>query len=203
MQNALVAVLLEPTALVVLTGAAGVGKTSVLAAALAGVSDPWLQVVQLDGAECGLDESFKALFAGTHHEAQPPGAPQRRMVLVADQAETLPAGTFAYLDLLSRMPGREAAVQLLIVGRPEFRYSIDGPVADRFQAAAPVHLTLAPLSEQDAWDLFHHRVSPVHGQQSARRLVSMLLERSGGVPGRFDEMLRAAVAGGVLEGAPG
>ena len=203
MHNALVAALLEPSAIIVLTGAAGLGKTSVLTAALASIADPLLQVVQLDDAECGMDESFKALFTAARHEALRPGMPQRRMVLVADQAETLPPGAFAYLDLLTRMPGKDASVQLVIVGRPEFRHSIDGPVADRFQDAAPVHLVLSSLSEQDAWDLFHYRVSSIYAQRSVRRLVMMLLERCDGVPGRFDEALRAAITGGLLEGAPG
>ncbi len=202
-QNALVAALLEPSALVVLTGAAGLGKTTILAAALAGVSNPWLQVIQLDGGECGMDESFEALFAVARHEAQRPSLHQRRMMLVADQAETLPSGTFAFLELLTRMPGKDAAVQLVIVGRPEFGCHVDSRVAHRFQDAAPVCLVVAPLSEQDAWDLFHHRVSSVYTQRSVRRLVMMLLERSGGLPGRFDDMLKAAVASGLLEGTPG
>ena len=201
--NALVAALLEPASLIILTGAAGLGKSSVLASALASISDHLLDIIHLDDDECGMDESFKALFTAVSHETSRPGRAERRMVLVADQAETLPSGTFSYLELLTRMPGRHASVQLVIVGRPEFRNCIDGPVADRLQDAVPIHLVLSPLSEQDAWDLFHHRVSSVYAQQSVRRLVMLLLERSGGMPGRFDEVLRAAIAGGLLEGVPG
>lgn len=201
LQNALVAALLDPSALIVLTGAPGLGKTSVLAAALASVADPWLQVIQLDDTECGFEDSFKLLFTAARQDGRRQDLPERRILLVADQAETLPSGTFAYLELLTRMPGKDASVQLVIAGRPEFQRSIDGLVADRFQDAAPVHLVLPPLSEQDAWDLFHHRVSSAHARRSARRLVMMLLERSGGVPGRFDAMLQAAVASGLLKGA--
>jgi len=200
--NALVAALLEPSALILLTGAAGLGKTSVLAAAIESISNPSMHVIQLDKDECGMDESFKLLFTAAGHEASRPGLPERRMVLVADQAETLSSGTFSYLELLTRMPGKHASVQLVIVGRPEFRHCIDGPVADRFQEAVPIHLVLSPLSDQDAWDLFHHRVSSVYARQSVRRMIMMLLERSGGVPGRFDEVLKAAITSGLLEGAP-
>jgi len=201
--NALVAALLEPAALIVLTGAAGLGKTSVLTAALESVSDPLMQVIQLDGDECGMDQSFEALFNAARCEARRPGLSGRRIVLVADQAETLSPGVFGYLELLTKMPGKDALVQLLIVGRPKFQDCIDHPVAGRFQDAASVHLVLAPLSEQDAWSLFHHRVSPVHASRSMRRVVMMLLERSGGVPSRFDQALQAAVAGGLLQGALG
>jgi len=201
--NALVAALLEPTALIVLTGAAGLGKTSVLTAALESVSDPLMQVIPLDDGECGMDQSFEALFNAAHCGQRRLGLSGRRIVLIADQAETLPPGIFGYLELLTRMPGKDAPVQLIIVGRPKFQDCIDSPVADWLQDAASVHLVLAPLSEQDAWSLFHHRVSPVHAPGSMRRLVKMLLERSGGVPGRFDQALQAAVADGLLEGALG
>ncbi len=200
--NALVTALLVPSALIVLTGAAGLGKTRVLAAALASIADPLLQVVRL-GADHGMDQSFKLLFGAGRYEEQRTGTSRSRMILVADQAETLPSGAFAYLELLTRMPGKDASVQLVISGRPEFRDCIDDVVADRFRTAVPVQIVLPPLSEQDAWDLFHHRVNSIYRQQSARRIVLMLLERSGGLPGRFDQALHAAVAGGLLEAAPG
>lgn len=202
MHDALVTALLVPSALIVLTGAAGLGKTSVLAAALASIADPLLQVVRL-GADHGMDQSFKLLFSAGRYEERRAGASTSRMILVADQAETLPSGAFAYLELLTRMPGKDAMVQLVIVGRPEFRDCIDDAVADRLQTAAPVHMVLPPLSEQDAWDLFHYRVNSIYRQQSVRRMVLMLLQRSGGLPGRFDQALSAAVAGGLLEAAPG
>jgi hypothetical protein len=60
---------------------------------------------------------------------------------------------------------------------------------------------LSALSEQDAWELFYRRVSSVHPLRSTRRVVTTLLERSGGLPGRFDQVLQAAVASGLLQGA--
>ena len=200
--DALVAALLVRSAPIVLTGAAGLGKTRVLAAALASIADPLLQVVRV-GGDHGMDQSFKVLFSNGRDEERRAGTSGRRTILVADQAETLPSGTFAYLELLTRMPGKDASIQLVIVGRPEFRDCIDDALAKRFQTAAPVHIVVPPLSEQDAWDLFHRRVSPAYGPRPVRRIVSMLLECSGGVPGRFDQALHAAVAGGLLEAAPG
>ena len=202
MHNALVAALLAPSALIVLTGDAGVGKTSVLTAALARISDPLLHTIAVNADESGFDQSFNVLFTSARLDERGSGRVERKIVLVADQAETLPSGTFAYLELLTRMPGKDASVQLLIVGRPEFREGIDNHVAERFQNAVPVHLMLSALSEQDAWELFHRRVSSVRGQRSVRRIIMMLLERCDGVPGRFDQAVQAAVADGLLQGAP-
>ena len=198
--NALVAAVLGPSALIVVTGAAALGKTSVLSAALASIAGPSLEIVQLDGVGSGMDRSFEALFAAARPETLRPGLPKRRVVLVADQAEALPPGGFTYLELLTRMPGKDASVQLIVVGRPEIEHGFERSASDLFQDTTPVHLVLPPLSEQDAWDLFHRRVGSIYAQQSIRRMVMMLLERCGGTPGRFDEALRAAVAGGLLEG---
>jgi len=205
--NALISALVNSSAPIVLQGGAGLGKTTVLAAALASVSDPLVQIVRLDGADGGMDESFRTLFGkkrqGHRWYGMAERRPERRIVLVADQAERLDPGAFAYLDLLARMPGKEALLQTLIVGRPACWEQFDGMVGERLSQALPVHLTLPPLSEQDAWDLFHHRVSSAHPLRSSRRLVTALLERSEGRPGRFDQVLRMAVATGLLPGVCG
>ncbi len=202
-QNALVAALLKSSELIVLTGKARFGKTTVLAAALACIADSSLEVIRLDDLEGGMEDAFQTLFTTVQQAPGRRQAPERRIVLVTDQAETMPTGTLEYLELLTRMPGKGAAVQLVIVGRPEFWECIGGPAVDRLREAVPVHLALSSLSEQDAWELFHHRVSPAHAHRSARKVVTTLMEGSGGSPGRFDQVLRRAVAAGILTGVPG
>lgn len=64
----------------------------------------------------------------------------------------------------------------------------------------PTCLALPALSEEDAWELFHHRVSPAPGLRSAAKLVATFLEQSEGLPGRFDAAVRAAIAVGLLQG---
>ncbi len=200
--NALVAALLDLSALIVLTGEAGFGKTTVLAAALSCISDPALQIIRLDDPECGVEDAFQTLFATAQFGSCQQQPFERRVVLVTDQAEAMLPGTLACLELLTRMPGKKALVQLVVVGRPEFLERLGGPDAKRLRKSVPAHFALSALSEQDAWELFYHRISSVHALRSARRLVATLLERSGGLPGRFDEALRMAVAAGLLKGVP-
>jgi len=200
--NALVAALLDLSTLIVLTGETGFGKTTVLAAALSCISDPALQIIRLDDPECGVEDAFQTLFATVRFGSCQRQPPERRVVLITDQAETMLPGTLACLELLTRMPGKEALVQLVVVGRPEFLGRLGDSEAKQLRELIPAHFALSPLSEQDAWELFYHRVSSAHALRSARRLVATLLERSGGLPGRFDEALRMAVATGLLKGVP-
>lgn len=201
-RDALAAAVSASSALVVLTGPAGCGKTTALASALSRVSDPSLQVVWPGDAALGMEEAFGTLFPAGAGRPPKRQAPERRAVLVTDGAETLPAEAVASIELLTRMPGRDAPVQWVVAGRPEFWRQMRGPVADRLRDAAP-SINLPGLSEADAWELFAHRVSAAHAMPSAPRLVSALMELSGGMPGRFDAAVRQAVAAGMLTGTAG
>ncbi len=198
--DTLVTALLDATRCIVLTAAAGLGKTTILTTALAHVSDPNLQVIRLDDAGSGMDDAFQTLFAPVRRRHLWRQPQKRRIVGVIDQAETMRPETVAYLELLTRMPGKEASVQWVTAGRSVSWDSPEGHAARWLREMDPVRLTLSALSEQDAWELFHHRVSSAHGMRSAPRLVATLLQQSGGLPGRFDAALQTAVAAGLLKG---
>ena len=201
-RDTLLAALLGTAPCVVLTGAAGLGKTTVLAAALSRIIGAERQVLRLDDAEGGAEEAFHVLFASTRHRLRRRPHRARRRVLVVDQVEARPPRSLAYLELLSRMPGKAVPIQWVVVGRSEPWNCLDGSTGAWLREASPACLTLSALSEQDAWELFHHRVSPTHNLRAASRLVAALLEQSEGLPGRFDAAVRAAVAAGLLQGIP-
>ena len=200
--DALLAALLGKAPCVLLTGAAGLGKTTVLAAALSCIAKPERQVLRLDDAEGGVEEVFHALFASSRHSAQRRPHSKRHLILVMDQVEAKPPGSFTYPELLSRMPGKAAAIQWVFVGRSEPWNGLDGPTAAWLHEASPACLALPALSEQDAWELFYHRVSSSGDLRSAAKLVATLLKQSEGLPGRFDAAITAAVAAGLLQGVP-
>ncbi len=200
--DALVAALLGMSPCVMLTGAAGLGKTTVLAAALSCIVEPDRQVFRLDDAEGGVEEAFHALFALDRQRPRRRRHAKRRLVLVVDQMEAKLPGSFTYLELFSRMPGKAALIQWVFVGRSEAWECLDGPASAWLREASPACLALPAFSEQDAWELFHHRVSPNCGLRSAAKLVASLRKQSEGLPGRFDAAVRAAVTSGLLQGVP-
>ena len=184
--EALLAALMGTSPCVVLTGAGGHGKTTVLAAALSRVAEPERRVLRLDDAESGIEEVFRMLFSSPRHLPQRRRHPKRRLVLVMDQVETKPPGSFTYPELLSRMPGKAVPIQWVFVGRSEPWAGLNGPAAAWLREASPACLALPALSEQDAWELFHYRINSGCGLRSAAKLVAALLEQSDGSPGRFD-----------------
>ena len=200
--DALLAALLGTSPCIVLTGAAGFGKTTVLAAALSCLDEPERQVLRLDDGEGGIEKAFDVLFASASQRLHRRPPTNRRFVLVMDQIGAKPPGSFASLELLSRMPGKAAPIQWVFVGRSEPWQCSDGPVAAWLREANPTCLTLSALSGKDAWELFHHRVSPACDLRSAAKLVAILLKQSDGSPGRFDTAVKAAIAAGLLQGNP-
>ena len=200
--DALLAALLGASPCVVLTGAAGLGKTTVLAAALSCLAEPELQVLRLDDKEGGIEAAFSVLFASSRQRPSRRLQHRRRLVLVMDQVDAKPPESFTYLELLSRMPGKAAPIQWVFAGRSEPWKCPDGAAAAWLREADPMCLALPALSEEDAWGLFHHRVSLAPGLGSAAKLVTILLEQSEGLPGRFDAAVRAAIAAGLLQGNP-
>lgn len=194
--------LLGASTCIVLTGAAGVGKTIVLAAALSCVAESGRHVLRLNDAQEGMEEAFRVLFTPARPRPHRRQRRDTRLVLVMDQVETGSPGSFAYLELLSRMPGKAASIQWVFAGRSEPWNCLDGAAAAWLREAGPACLTLPALSEQDAWELFHHRVGSTRGLRSAAKLVVTLLGQSEGLPGRFDAAVRAAVAAGLLQGVP-
>ena len=198
--DALLDALLSTSTCVVLTGAAGLGKTTILAAALSCIDQPGRQVVRLDDGQDGMEEAYRMLFTSARPRPYRRQSRDRRLVLVMDQVETRLPGSFAYLELLSRMPGKAAPIQWVFVGRSGPWDCVDAAAAAWLREASPACLTLPPLSEQDAWELFQHRVSSTFDARSAAKLVPSLLKQSGGLPGRFDAALRAAIAAGLLQG---
>ena len=200
--DALLAAFLGTSPCVVLTGAAGLGKTTVLAAALSCLDGSDGQVLRLDDEEGGIEEAFSVLFASTRQKPHRRPQTKRRFILVTDQMEAKPPGSFTSLELLSRMPGKAAPIQWVFVGRSIPWERPDGPAAAWLREANPTCLVLSALSEEDAWELFHHRVSSACGLRSAAKLVAALLKQSEGSPGRFDTAVKAAIAAGLLQGHP-
>ena len=201
-RDALLAALLGGSPCVVLTGAAGLGKTTVLAAVLSRLAEPERQVLRLDGREGGIEDAFSVLFASPRQRPYRRHEPRRRFVLVMDQLHATSPVNFTYLELLSRMPGKGAPIQWVFVGRSKPWECPDGAAAAWLREADPTCLALSALSMEDAWDLFRHRVNPGPGLRSAAKLVATLLKQSAGVPGRFDAAVKAAIAAGLLPGNP-
>ena len=196
--DALLAALRGMSPRVVLTGPAGVGKTTVLAAALSGIVGPERQVLRLDKAEDGIEKAFHMLFPSARQWSHRRRRSKQPLVLVMDQMEARLPGSLTYLELLSRMPGKTAPVQWIFVGRSGPWDCLDASAAAWLREASPTCLALPALSEQDAWELFRHRVSPSRNLRSTAKLVTALLEQSECSPGRFDAAVRAAITAGLL-----
>jgi general secretion pathway protein A len=190
--------LMQGTQFVCLTGAAGVGKTTMAVMLHDELSERSVRVHWVDGgggsgihlrtimsrflskpeADVGTEDVERLFDAMTAREA-----PDERLVLIIDDAQQLLPDALSYLRLLASV-AIERMPQIVFVGEPSF-----WDIADHagFRDLIPTRFELTPLSAQETGTIAGRLMS---ASNRARRPVleadalEVLAERSNGLPGR-------------------
>ena len=163
---ALVYGILENKGFVALSGEVGVGKTTVLRRALEYVAaaDPTLKVVEIANPLLGpaalAARIHRALGLDLDLAAGPDLEPLRtalgaltadggRLLLVIDEAQSLPAATLEFLRILSNLSGGgRALIQIVLSGQPELDATLDGGAQRALRQRIAVRARIAPLSRR-------------------------------------------------------
>jgi general secretion pathway protein A len=161
---ALVYGILENKGFVALSGEVGVGKTTVLRRALEYVAaaDPTLKVVEIANPLLGpaalAARIHRALDLDLDLAAGPDLEPLRvalcaltadggRLLLVIDEAQSLPPATLEFLRILSNLSGGgRALIQIVLSGQPELDATLDGGAQRALRQRIAVRARIAPLS---------------------------------------------------------
>ena len=210
----IVAGLISGTAVTVVTGPRGVGKTALVDAAVALLADQPLRVIRICSPE-GVPLSLSRLTAqvlgmmpdGLAKDDEmracelllspPDGA--RATVLVIDNAHAMQMDALRLLAMLSsskRLTGH--AVQMLLAGLPELSAALDSDGTPSLHGQAATRVALEPYSDLEARDFADHWLcragkaggAPPVFQDDALREI---LDRGGGLPGALGSILDAVL----------
>ena len=172
---------------VALVGEPGLGKSALLHGALARLRETGVRVAQFDApVRFGpLYEAFRGLAAGG------------RSVLAIDAAEVLPPRMLRYLGLKAkRALAAGRAVSVVLIGRPELADALARAEIAALAGAAPVVLSLAPFTSEEAVRYVEHRVMlsgyPTRQVMTARAL-RIIAQGSNGLPAQANRLLEVAV----------
>jgi general secretion pathway protein A len=164
--------------LVAITGAKGVGKTTLVRAYLARVAPPQLTPIVLWHAPRSFVEILALLahrFAGPvatddatallaqtqqglRHEAQQ----GRQVALIIDEAQHLPRETLEQLPLLMQgPPAQEPPLQLVLVGQPALQRHLRHRPLRRVAQRLGIRATIRPLTEAESLTYIRQRVAKV------------------------------------------
>jgi type II secretory pathway predicted ATPase ExeA len=207
--ESLVASLLGCVPLVALTGPAGVGKTTLVEAAIPLLTERSLRVIRIENpgaAPLSLDGLLSGVL-GMPAEAImseddaaracevllfPPDG-MRATVVMIDHAQTLQPDALRMLGMVSSQAGLSGhTVQILFIARCEFFDRLRDDAPGNLPGRITTRLALAPYSEQDARAFIDYRLGlPGDDLALSESALRAILERSGGLPGRINFNLDA------------
>ena len=211
---------------IVITGEASVGKTSVLREACARwgarVRAEWLElpgsapegflpaITRMFGGHAGDDGSRAERVAELVRTLAGVAENEKTPVLVLDDAHTLPSEMLAELArIVSAVANTKSALRVVVAGQPELDKRLDGTALHVLAGVVSVRARLVPLSVPDVRPYLNHRLAASGGDGErafSRRSARELHTVSRGVPGNIDaiasEAIRIARGTGAAQVAP-
>jgi len=209
--ESVVAALIGGTAVTVVTGPRGAGKTVLADAAVALLADQSLRVIRLRGQE-GVPLSLNRLLGQVLD--MPEGLPkddemracellfsppdgERATVLVVDDAHVAQPEALRLLGMASGSPRLTGhAVQLLLVGMPELSAALDGDGTWSLHGQAILRAALEPYTESAARGFVSHWLRHTGAAGTVPPTLKddalgEILDRGAGLPGALDGILDA------------
>lgn len=206
---------------IVITGDVGTGKTTLVHTLLRNLDARDMLVativttqlaeddlLQLVAANFGLTGNFSgkaALLGELESLFKQQAMQQRRVLLIVDEAQNLPARSVEELRMLSNfhMDGKPL-VQVFLLGQEEFRGTLlsEGFEQLRQRVIATYHLN--PLNEEETRTYIEHRLSLVGWQDVPRfddRVFSAIFDFCEGVPRRINNLCDRLLLFAFLEEA--
>ncbi len=204
---------------VVITGAPGTGKTTLIDDLLADASAGNFHVARLASAQLGADDllrmvgyAFGIVADGRekslllHRLAERFGANHRvgrRPLLIVDEAQGLSHDALEELRLLTNLrSGSDPLLQIFLVGQEELREMVNSPVLEQLNQRVIASCQLSPLKPQEVAAYVRHRLEVAGWKGRPRFEAEMLpdLARfSKGVPRRINHICSRLLLHGMLE----
>jgi general secretion pathway protein A len=203
---------------VVITGEIGSGKTTLLQVLLRTLDGQTTVIRLVNTLLTGVEllESMLLDLGVTHPPTTKPAmlrelahvlveqrAQGRRVLAVIDEAQNLSAETLEELRMLSNLETEKSKlVQIVLVGQPNLRDSLDQPFLEQLRQRVTVRYHLGPLDEDETARYINHRLkraalgAPL---ELPRDVTDLVHSRSGGVPRLINVICDAALLAGYAE----
>ena len=185
----------------VLSGEVGAGKTTVTRALLRRL-DPstvtavitnsrltGLQLLYTVANEFGLEpesQSRPRLIESINDHLIKMLAQDRNVILLVDEAQDLPLGTLEEIRLISNLETEtDKLIQIVLVGQPELRNSIDHPDLRQLRQRIALRYHLDGLERKEVRDYVRHRLmvaGPAHTARFTDRALNTIFRYSRGIP---------------------
>lgn len=204
---------------IVITGGVGTGKTTLVRNLFSELDQQQVIAAQLVTTKLMPDELLKMITSafGLPYEGLTKASLLRqfesflkkcefqgkRVLLVVDEAQNLPAETVEELRMLSNFQGeKRSLIQSFLLGQEEFRQTIQSPGMEQMRQRIIASCHLAPLDKKETRLYIEHRLKEV-GWSSRPVITDIAFELihnfTGGVPRRINVFCDRLLLYGYLE----
>lgn len=209
----------EGEGFVVITGAPGTGKTTLISTLLAELDRSLVQVATLTNAQLDSGNLVKmvadafGLFADSGNVSAPLAKlveflnhqrmQGQRSILIVDEAQGLPAGALEELRLLSNLQHEnQLLLQVFLVGQEPLLDMIRAPGMEQLHQRVIAASHLKPLQQSETVAYVEHRLRKVGWRNDPKlcdELMNLIHKFSGGVPRRINLICHRLFLRGGLE----
>ena len=160
---------------VVIIGAVGVGKTTILRSYLDSVDKQHLKIIYIFNARLTFEELVKTIYQELGIEIETDDifemvnnlykvlideySQGNSVVLVIDEAQNVPLDTLESLRMLSNLETpKDKLIQIVLVGQPEFVERLNIDKLSQLKQRIAIRSTILPLSKAESFSYIEHRL---------------------------------------------
>lgn len=192
----------ERKGFVALTGAIGLGKTTVLRAYLEAAPKNRLKVVYVFNSSMAFDGLLRTIYqelgrpveekstdemiAGLYEVLIEEYKQGRIVALVIDEAQNMAVDILERLRMISNLEtSKDKLIQIVLVGQPEFEETLNSEPLRQLKQRLAVHSRILPLTAKESIEYVKFRIwraGTDPGSVFTERAINMIVKKAKGIP---------------------
>lgn len=187
---------------VVIIGAVGVGKTTILRSYLDTADKKHLKIIYIFNARLTFEELVKTIYQELGIDSKTDDifdmvnnlykilideyAKGNSVVLVIDEAQNVPIDTLENLRMLSNLETpKDKLIQIVLVGQPEFEERLNMEKLKQLKQRIAIRSTILPLTKPESLDYIEHRLLRARTHSKAvftQDALETICKKASGIP---------------------
>lgn len=196
----------ERQGIIILSGASGLGKTTLMRSYMEDVEPQDLKIIYLTDATLPFAELLVLLYDALDSDNSPASAPKSidelyphlleayqqddNIVLVIDNAHDLPPATWVDVERLANLEVNQVKlIQIVLLGQPALVEMLNHATLQQMKPHIAVTVELVPLTSDESIAYIQHRLGQVATDDApifSPEALQLLVKQAGGIPGTLN-----------------